>query len=251
MPNISRHRQAEPVQGLRVAVTGAASGIGAATARQLQALGWRVACLDRNLIGARGTAGAEGVAIEIDVADEASTIRAFKEASATWGGLDALVTAAGVIETTPFFDTTVAQFRRLFDINVIGSFLSVREASKHMRRGARICMIASISSYTGGGYVARGAYATSKGAVLTMMKSCARELGPKGIAVNAVAPGFIDTPFVASAMNDPVRRKEVEAAVGKVGTAEQIAECCAWLVSPAAEFVHGSTLIADGGILMR
>jgi 3-oxoacyl-[acyl-carrier protein] reductase len=251
MPNISRHRQAEPVQGLRVAVTGAASGIGAATARQLQALGWRVACLDRNLIGARGTAGAEGVAIEIDVADEASTIRAFEEAGAAWGGLDALVTAAGVIETTPFFDTTVAQFRRLFDINVIGSFLSVREASKHMQRGARICMIASISSYTGGGYVARGAYATSKGAVLTMMKSCARELGPKGIAVNAVAPGFIDTPFVASAMNDPVRRKEVEAAVGKVGTAEQIAECCAWLISPAADFVHGSTLIADGGILMR
>ena len=251
MSNVSRHRQAEPVQGLRVAVTGAASGIGAATARQLQALGWRVACLDRNLVGARGTAGDEGVAIEIDVADETSTIRAFKEAGAAWGGLDALVTAAGVIETTPFFETSVAQFRRLFDINVIGSFLSVREASKHMRRGARICMIASISSYTGGGYVARGAYATSKGAVLTMMKSCARELGPKGIAVNAVAPGFIDTPFVASAMNDPVRRKEVEAAVGKVGTAEQIAECCAWLISPAADFVHGSTLIADGGILMR
>src|SRR5436190_18007961 len=251
MPNISRHRQAEPVQGLRVAVTGAASGIGAATARQLQALGWRVACLDRNLIGARGTAGTEGVAIEIDVADEASTVRAFKEAGAAWGGLDALVTAAGVIETTPFFDTTVAQFRRLFDINVIGSFLSVREAAKHMQRGARICMIASISSYTGGGYVARGAYATSKGAVLTMMNSCARALGERGIAVNAVAPGFIDTPFVASAMNDPVRRQEVIKAVGKVGTAEQIAECAAWLVSPAASFVHGETLIADGGLLMR
>jgi len=251
MPNISRHRQAEPVQGLRVAVTGAASGIGAATARHLQALGWRVVCLDRNVIGARGTAGADGVAIEIDVADEASTIRAFNEAAGAWGGLDALVTAAGVIETTPFFETSVAQFRRLFDINVIGSFLSVREAAKHMQRGARICMIASISSYTGGGYVATGAYATSKGAVLTMMKSCARALGDKGIAVNAVAPGFIDTPFVASAMNDPVRRKEVEAAVGRVGTPEQIAECCAWLISPAADFVHGSTLIADGGILMR
>jgi len=239
------------VQDLRVAVTGAASGIGAATAQRLKALGWRVACLDRNLAGARATAGADGIAIELDVADEASVVRAFKEVGASFGGLDALVTAAGVIETTPFFETSVAQFRRLFDINVIGSFLSVREGAKQMQRGARVCMIASISSYTGGGYVARGAYATSKGAVLTMMKSCARELGPKGIAVNAVAPGFIDTPFVASAMNDPVRRKEVEAAVGKVGTAEQIAECCAWLISPAADFVHGETLIADGGILMR
>jgi len=237
--------------GGRVAVTGAASGIGAATARLLQARGWRVACLDRNLAGARATAGASGLAIEVDVADEASVVRAFEQAGDAWGGLDALVSAAGIINTSTFFDTTVAEFRRLFDINVIGSFLTVREAAKHMQRGARVCMVASISSYTGGGYVARGAYATSKGAVLTMMKSCARELGPKGIAVNAVAPGFIDTPFVAAAMNDPQRRKEVEAAVGKVGTAEQIAECAAWLVSPATDFVHGETLIADGGILMR
>lgn len=239
------------VAGRRVAVTGAASGIGAATARLLQSQGWRVACLDRNLAGARATAGANGTAVEVDVADETSVIRAFREAGDAWGGLDALVTAAGIINTTPFFDTTVAELRKLFDINVIGSFLSVREGAKYMQRGARICMIASISSYTGGGYVARGAYATSKGAVLTMMKSCARELGPRGIAVNAVAPGFIDTPFVASAMSDPKRRKEVETAVGKVGTAEQVAECCAWLVSPAADFVHGETLIADGGILMR
>jgi NAD(P)-dependent dehydrogenase (short-subunit alcohol dehydrogenase family) len=235
----------------RVAVTGAASGIGAATARLLQAQGWRVACLDRNLAGARATAGPEGTAIEVDVADEAAVVRAFKEVDAAFGGLDALVAAAGIINTTPFFETTVAEFRQLFDVNVIGSFLTVREAAKYMQRGARICMVASISSYTGGGYVARGAYATSKGAVLTMMKSCARELGLKRIAVNAVAPGFIDTPFVASAMSDPRRRKEVEAAVGKVGTAEQIAECAAWLVSPAASFVHGETLIADGGILMR
>ena len=239
------------VAGARVAVTGAASGIGAATALLLQSQGWRVACLDRNLAGARATAGSNGVAIEVDVADEASVVRAFREAGDTWGGLDALVTAAGIINTTAFFDTTVAEFRQLFDINVIGSFLSVREGAKYMQKGARICMVASISSFTGGGYVARGAYATSKGAVLTMMKSCARELGPNGIAVNAVAPGFIDTPFVASAMSDAKRRKEVEAAVGKVGTAEQIAECCAWLISPAADFVHGSTLIADGGILMR
>jgi len=240
-----------PTAARRAAVTGAASGIGAATARLLKEQGWRVVCLDRNLSGARATAGPNGVAIEVDVADEASVTRAFKDVDAAVGGLDALVTAAGIINTTPFFETTVAQFRQLFDINVIGSFLTVREGAKYMQRGARICMVASISSYTGGGYVARGAYATSKGAVLTMMKSCARELGPKGIAVNAVAPGFIDTPFVASAMSDPVRRKEVEAAVGKVGTAEQIAECCAWLVSPSANFVHGETLIADGGILMR
>jgi NAD(P)-dependent dehydrogenase (short-subunit alcohol dehydrogenase family) len=178
-------------------------------------------------------------------------ISAFAQVGDAFGGLDGLVTAAGVIETCAFFDTTPDQFRRLFDINVIGSFLSVREGAKQMQAGGRVCMVASISSYTGGGYVATGAYATSKGAVLTMMKSCARALEPRGIVVNAVAPGFIDTPFVASAMNDPERREQVIQAVGKVGKAEQIAQSIAWLVSPAAEFVHGSTLIADGGVLMR
>ena len=97
------------VAGARVAVTGAASGIGAATALLLQSQGWRVACLDRNLAGARATAGSNGVAIEVDVADEASVVRAFREAGGTWGGLDALVTAAGIINTTAFFDTTVAE----------------------------------------------------------------------------------------------------------------------------------------------
>jgi NAD(P)-dependent dehydrogenase (short-subunit alcohol dehydrogenase family) len=235
----------------RVAVTGAASGIGQATARLLAERGWRVACLDRDLDGARRTAGEGGLAVQVDVADEAQVKSAFAEVGKAFGGLDALVTAAGVIETVPFLETTPEQFRRLFDINVIGSFLTVREGAALMQPGARICMVASISSYTGGGYVATGAYATSKGAVLTMMKACARALGERGIAVNAVAPGFIDTPFVASAMGDPVRRKQVEAAVGKVGKPEQIARTIAWLVSPQADFVHGETVIADGGVLMR
>ena len=235
----------------RVAVTGAASGIGAATAKLLMARGWQVACLDRDIQGARRTAGEGGLALQVDVADEAQVVAAFAEVAKAFGGLDALVTAAGVIETVPFLETTPDQFRRLFDINVIGAFLCVREGAKAMQAGARVCMLASISSYTGGGYVATGAYATSKGAVLTMMKSCARALGERGIAVNAVAPGFIDTPFVASAMNDPVRRPKVEAAVGKVGQPEQIAETIAWLVSPEAEFVHGETVVADGGVLMR
>jgi NAD(P)-dependent dehydrogenase (short-subunit alcohol dehydrogenase family) len=239
------------MSGRRVAVTGAASGIGAATARLLQARGWRVACLDRDLDGARRTAGDHGLAVPVDVADEASVVAAFAQVGDAFGGLEGLVTAAGVIETVPFLETTPEQFRRLFDINVIGSFLCVREGAKAMQAGGRVCLVASISSYTGGGYVATGAYAVSKGAVLTMMKACARALGERGVAVNAVAPGFIDTPFVASAMSNPARRRQVELAVGKVGKPEQIAETIAWLVSPEADFVHGATLIADGGVLMR
>src|ERR1700676_592372 len=103
----------QPVQGRRVAVPGAASGIRAATAHKLMADGWRVACLDRNIEGAKATAGDRATAVLVDVADEASTAAAFAKVREAFGGLDALVTAAGVIETTPFFEPTGGRFGRL------------------------------------------------------------------------------------------------------------------------------------------
>ena len=206
--------------------------------------------MDRNLEAVATEAGQH--AVEFDVADEQSTIHAFSRVGEMFGGLDALATAAGVIETTPFFDTTPAMFRRLFDINVIGVFLSIREAIKLMKPGARICTVASVASLSGGGFVATGAYAASKGGALTLMKSAARALGPRGIAVNAVAPGLINTPFVGAAMSDPQKRAQIDALLGdKIGTPEQIAESIAWLLSPASAYVHGSTLVADGGLLMH
>ncbi len=178
--------------------------------------------------------------------------QAFAQVHEAFGGIDALAACAGVIESTPFLETTPDQFRRLFDINVIGLFLSVREGAKLMGRGGRIVLTASISGYTGGGYVATGAYAASKGAVPPLMKSFAREYGPRGIGVNAIAPGFIDTPFVAKAMGDPEKRKLIEATLGdKIGKPEQIAEAIVWMLSPAAAFMHGETMIVDGGLLMR
>ncbi len=235
---------------MRAAVTGAGSGIGAATARLLKSQGWQVAWLDRNLELVQAEAG--DFAIHVDVADEQSVINAFAKVAEKLGGLDALATAAGVIETTPFFDTTPAMFRRLFDINVIGVFLSIREGAKLMQTGARICTVASVASLSGGGFVATGAYAASKGGALTLMKSAARALGPRGIAVNAVAPGLIDSPFVATAMSDPHKRSQIDALVGdKIGSPEQVAQAIAWLMSPASAYVHGSTLVADGGLLMH
>ncbi len=235
---------------MRAAVTGAGSGIGAATARLLKSQGWQVAWLDRNLEAVRDEAG--DLAVHVDVADEPSVIAAFARVGERLGGLDALATAAGVIETTPFFETTPAMFRRLFDINVTGVFLSIREAAKLMRAGGRICTVASVASLSGGGFVATGAYAASKGGALTLMKSAARALAPRGIAVNAVAPGLIDTPFVEKAMSDPQKRSQIDALVGdKIGTPEQIAQAIAWLMSPASAYVHGATLVADGGLLMH
>lgn len=234
----------------RAAITGAASGIGAATAQLMIQAGWQVACLDRDIEGARRTAG-DQLAIEVDVADEASVVRAFEQVGEAFGGLDALAACAGVIETAPFLETTPAMFRRLFDINVVGTFLSVREGARLMERGARVCLTASVAAYSGGGFVATGAYAASKGAVLPLMKSFARELGARGVAVNAIAPGFTNTPFVGAAMADPEKRQRIEAQVPRIGTAEEVAQAIVWLLSPEAAYVHGSTLIADGGQLMH
>src|SRR6185312_4402528 len=246
-PPMSPGNQAAP----RAAVTGAGSGIGACTARLLRARGWRVAWLDRNLDAVRHEAE-DGLAIPVDVADEQSVVQAFAAVGAKLGGLDGLATAAGVIETTPLFQATPAMFRRLFDINVIGVFLSIREGMKLMQAGARICTVASVASFSGSGFVASGAYAASKGAVLTLMKSVARECGPLGIAVNAVAPGLVDTPFVGEAMANPDKRRQIEALLGdRIGTPQQVAEAIAWLLSPASNHVHGSTLVIDGGLLMR
>ncbi|MFI5016740.1 MAG: SDR family oxidoreductase [Dongiales bacterium] len=235
---------------MRVAVTGAARGIGAATARLLMQRGWRVACLDRDLDAARQIAG-DHPAIAVDVAEEESVIGAFAKVREALGGLDALATCAGIFETTPFFETTAKTFRRVHDVNVIGTFLSLREAVGMMQPGARICTVASVAGLRGGGLSGTISYASSKGAILALTKNAARMLGPRGIAVNTIAPGVIDTPFVAGALAEPGTRQRLEGltSFNRLGTAEEIAEAIAWLLSPAASYVPGATRVADGGMV--
>jgi NAD(P)-dependent dehydrogenase (short-subunit alcohol dehydrogenase family) len=237
---------------MRVAITGAGSGIGAATARLFIERGHRVACLDRNLEAARQVAGADHLAVAVDVADEESVSGAFAEVKEAFGGLDALATCAGIYETTPFDETTVAMFRRIHDVNVIGTFLCLRAAVELMQPGARICTVASVAGLRGGGLAGTVSYATSKGAVLAMTKNAARVLGPRGIAVNTIAPGMIDTPFAAGPLSDPAIRTRVESmtSFNRLGTAEEMAPVIAWLLSPEASYVHGATLVADGGMVM-
>lgn len=234
-----------------VVVTGAGSGIGAATAKKLMDEGWRVACLDRNREAAQKVAGSEPV-IEVDVADEKAVVAAFKDIAALFGTLDALVTCAGIYETTTFEETNAEIFARLLAVNVTGTFLCLREAAKMMQAGARICTVSSVAGLRGGGLAGTISYATSKGAILALTKNAARVLGSRGIAVNTVAPGMIDTPFAAVPLSDPSIRTRVEAmtSFGRLGTAEDIADVIAWLVSPEAAYVHGATIVADGGMVM-
>jgi len=235
-------------------VTGGASGIGRAVCELLSKEGYRVAVADRDKKGAEEVAHhIDGYAFEVDVADEASVIALFDRAVEAFGGtLDALATPAGIAEMTPFMDLTVDTFRRVNDVNVVGTFLCIREAAKRMRPGARICTVASVAGKRGGGLSGTAAYAASKGAVLALSRSAARALAPSGIAVNCVAPGPTLTPMLDDVFSNAEHRQRVESLtlLGRSGEAREIAEAIAWLLSPRSSFVDGETLTVDGGLML-
>jgi NAD(P)-dependent dehydrogenase (short-subunit alcohol dehydrogenase family) len=235
-------------------VTGGASGIGRALCELLSKEGYRVAVTDRDKRGADEVAHhIDGYAFEVDVADEASVIAMFEGALAAFGGtLDALATPAGIADTTPFMDLTVDAFRRVNDINVIGTFLCIREAAKRMRAGGRICTVASVAGKRGGGLSGTAAYAASKGGVLALSRSAARALAPLGIAVNCVAPGATLTPMLDEPFKNAEQRQRVESLtlLGRSGEPREIAEAIAWLLSPRSSYVAGETLTIDGGLML-
>ncbi|HEY0395852.1 MAG TPA: SDR family NAD(P)-dependent oxidoreductase [Candidatus Elarobacter sp.] len=235
-------------------VTGGASGIGRALCELLCKDGYRVAVADRDKARAEEVAHhIDGHAFEVDVADEASVGAMFDAALAVFGGtLDALATPAGIADTTPFMDIPVETFRRVHDINVIGTFLCIREAAKRMRAGGRICTVASVAGKRGGGLSGTAAYAASKGGVLALSRSAARALAPQGIAVNCVAPGPTLTPMLDEPFSIAANRERVEALtlLGRSGEAHEIAEAIAWLLSPRSSYVAGETLTVDGGLML-
>jgi NAD(P)-dependent dehydrogenase (short-subunit alcohol dehydrogenase family) len=193
---------ARPVNERGVFVTGGASGIGLAAARQLAADGWSVALADRDAAGLeRAEAeladwGERVVRLALDVTDEAAVAAAVVEAAARIGPLKGVVNSAGIAQNKPFDEITAAEFRRILDVNVVGSFLVARAAVAAMRAtgGGAIVNIASISGMRGN--LGRTAYGASKGGVITMTQVMAVELARDGIRVNAVSPGPVDTPMV-------------------------------------------------------
>ena len=242
----------------RAVVTGAASGIGAATMLELAVRGYDVVAVDIDLAGAEATVrrasaiGGRHLAVQADVAEESALVAAFAAAHAFLGGLDALATCASIAESTPFMDVAVNTFRRVYDVNVIGTFLAMREAARFMQPGSRICTVASVAGLRGGGLMGTAAYASSKGAVLALTKNAARSLADQGISVNAVAPGATLTPMIAEAWKNEAIRSLVESLSAQHRTAapEEIARTIAFLLSPDASIMTGATLVADGGMLM-
>jgi NAD(P)-dependent dehydrogenase (short-subunit alcohol dehydrogenase family) len=190
--------QAKP----RVAfVTGGGSGIGLATARRLLASGWKVATADRDETALealrREHAGAAGFhATRLDVTDEGAVQTALAAAVAALGGLDGVVNSAGIAADIPALETPVDLFRRVLDVNVVGTFIVARAAARIMQeqRGGAIVNLASVAGLRGS--KGRSAYGASKGAVAVLTQVLANDLARYRIRVNAVAPGPVDTPMV-------------------------------------------------------
>ena len=238
---------------LTAIITGAGSGIGQATAILLLERGWNVAALDLHRKGlaeleARG-AGARLFVRECDVADEAQVTAIVSDVASRFGRIDGVVNSAGMAADKHVFDTSAELFRKILDVNVVGTFLLGREAARHMAKAGRgaIVNVASIIGITGN----RGqvAYGGSKAAVIGMTRSAAKELAPK-VRVNAVAPGFIDTDMTRALGPEIFEERVAAVGLGRAGTPEEVAEAIAWLASDRARYVTGQVLGVDGGMVI-
>lgn len=241
-------------------VTGASRGIGGAIAKLMARKGIAVAVnYSRDRTGALevveeiARAGGRAIAIQADVAQEAEVVRLFETSSRELGPVAGLVNNAGITGGFARVEAlTAAAITEVLAINVAGAFLCAREAVRRMstRHGGRGGLIVNISSLAAriGGAGEWVHYAASKGAINSFTVGLAREVGGEGIRVNAVAPGLIDTELHAAAgAPDRVARLAPSTPMQRAGTAMEVAEAVAWLLSPAASYVTGTIIEIGGG----
>jgi 3-oxoacyl-[acyl-carrier protein] reductase len=233
-------------------VTGGSRGIGAAIATRLARDGAAVALTYANaqqkadeVVRAIEAAGGRALAMRADSADAAAVQSAVAETVRTFGRLDVLVNNAGIAVVAPLDDFSLDDFDRMVAVNVRGVFATIQAASRHMSAGGRIITIGSVNAdrmpFTGG-----SVYAMTKAAVAGLTRGLARDLGPRGITINTVQPGPVDTdmnpadgPF-AESMKGMM-------ALGRYGQGDEIAGLVAYLASLDAGFVTGASLTIDGG----
>jgi NAD(P)-dependent dehydrogenase (short-subunit alcohol dehydrogenase family) len=249
-------------EGKVALVTGAASGLGLATARAFAESGASVALADRNENAARAAAdeltarGHKAIAILCDVADDTQVEAMVKQTVASFGRLDAVYNNAGVqnvlAETA---DTAREDYDRVMGVNLRGEWSCMKFELQQMRkqRSGAIVNCSSLGGLVGG--AERGIYHAAKHGILGFTKSAALEYAARGIRINAVCPGLIWTPMadqmVAAGQGEALKAMEKSVPMGRVGRPEEIANAVLWLCSDAASYVTGQSISVDGGFIMR
>lgn len=243
----------------RILITGAASGIGAATSQLAADRGAAVAVLDRHRKAAETVAekiqadGGTAVAVEADVSDEKGMESAFNTAVESLGGIDGIVNNAGMIVTKPLHETSVQEWDQSMAVNARGVFLGCRLAVEHFlaNGGGSIVNTASISALVG--LAGQPAYCASKGAVLQLTRQIAADYSNQGIRCNSIGPGSVGTPVLdayLAGQSDPVRARDeiIEAhPIGRLAAPHEIAAAICFLLSDDASFITGANLQVDGG----
>jgi NAD(P)-dependent dehydrogenase (short-subunit alcohol dehydrogenase family) len=240
----------------RVAViTGGAAGVGEAIGRALAAEGCVICVVDRDGSAAGKAAasfGSKASSAAVDVGNATAVLQAFEQIAAKHHRLDILVNAAGVLSTGLVADLPVSEWQRVSEVNLSGVLYCAKAAIPFMKtqRYGRIINIASVSAMRGGGSVGNTLYGTTKAGVVAMTMGLARELGPDGITVNAIAPAIIDTAMTHAALTEEARRKIIaRIPLGRLASVSDIADLATYLASDRANFVTGAVIPVDGGIL--
>jgi NAD(P)-dependent dehydrogenase (short-subunit alcohol dehydrogenase family) len=241
---------------MTVLVTGAASGIGNASARQLLAAGHQVVAVDLDAKAVLASLDANREELEpvsADVSRAEDCREAADRAISRFGKIDAALHWAGKHSATYWSDLTAEEFNRILAVNTTGSFLVAQAAARHMvpRGSGAIVLTSSTSMIAGttGGPVGSGgpAYVASKAAIIGLVRSLARALGPSGIRVNGISPGVTETPMIAAYSAENRVAQQGRVPLGRLAQADDIASVATLLISDAARYINGETIIVDGG----
>jgi NAD(P)-dependent dehydrogenase (short-subunit alcohol dehydrogenase family) len=234
-----------------ICVVGAGGGIGEAVVRHVGAMpGTQLLCMDlpgEGLDNAAAAAG--GQAFAVDLRDEASVRSAVAGARERHGKLDGLVLCSGIVDATPIAQLTLARWQEVQAVNLTGFFLVLRESLEWLRDGGRIVLLGSLAARTGG-VLTGAAYAASKAGLEGLAKALARELAPRSITVNCVAPGGVDTPMLRQHSAERRAAMAASTPLRRMAQADEIAGTIAYLLGPHAGFVTGAVIPVNGGIRM-